>query len=267
MNASHPPFDDRFDRLVDGELSPAEYRQLLASLDDMPDGWRQCALAFLEAQALSGALPAVVPPAAAKALPAVANTPPFETPEPKAAVEQTLLSAPAQPGHSRPADMPRWSQAVYFATIAASLALAFYLGSWTKPSDGPVDGIATRSSAIANRGSGDAPSSAGSTSIAQAPASLNSDTPRSSPLGNVRLVMNGAEEQGVDVPVYGEGQLDAWRTTNKPVLPDQVIEQLQAAGHKVSHQEQWIRVQLDGGREVLVPVDDYRIQPRLGPAY
>ena len=43
--------DARFDRLVDGELSPEEYRRMLASLDDEPGGWRRCAMAFLEAQA------------------------------------------------------------------------------------------------------------------------------------------------------------------------------------------------------------------------
>src|SRR5262245_4087716 len=41
-----------FDRLVDGELSPAEYRDLLAGLDAAPEGWKRLALAFLEAQAL-----------------------------------------------------------------------------------------------------------------------------------------------------------------------------------------------------------------------
>ena len=40
-----------FDRLVDGELTADERRALLASLDSRPDGWRRCALAFLEAQA------------------------------------------------------------------------------------------------------------------------------------------------------------------------------------------------------------------------
>ncbi len=39
-----------FDRLADGELTPEERRELLASLDGRPDGWRQCALALLEAQ-------------------------------------------------------------------------------------------------------------------------------------------------------------------------------------------------------------------------
>ncbi len=44
------------DRLVDGELGDAERRRLLVQLDDEPDGWRHCALAFLEAQEMRLAL-------------------------------------------------------------------------------------------------------------------------------------------------------------------------------------------------------------------
>lgn len=39
------------DRLVDGELSPLDRQNLLKRLDNEPDGWRRCALAFLEDQA------------------------------------------------------------------------------------------------------------------------------------------------------------------------------------------------------------------------
>ncbi len=38
------------DLLVDGELSESERRELLLRLDHIPDGWRQCAIAFLESQ-------------------------------------------------------------------------------------------------------------------------------------------------------------------------------------------------------------------------
>jgi hypothetical protein len=49
--------DDRqIDRLVDGELPEAERRALLSRLGAEPDGWRQCALAFLEAQTWREAL-------------------------------------------------------------------------------------------------------------------------------------------------------------------------------------------------------------------
>jgi hypothetical protein len=44
------------DQLVDGELPEVERRKLLLRLDTEPDGWRRCALAFLEAQSWREAL-------------------------------------------------------------------------------------------------------------------------------------------------------------------------------------------------------------------
>jgi hypothetical protein len=43
--------DAFLDRLADGELSPAELRAAVQVLERVPDGWKRCALAFLEAQA------------------------------------------------------------------------------------------------------------------------------------------------------------------------------------------------------------------------
>ena len=43
--------NELLDRLVDGELSEAAYRQTLDRLDETPDGWRRCAMSFLEQQA------------------------------------------------------------------------------------------------------------------------------------------------------------------------------------------------------------------------
>ena len=48
-------FQRRLDRLVDRELDDIERRALLESLDQRTDGWRDCALAFLEAQSWSEA--------------------------------------------------------------------------------------------------------------------------------------------------------------------------------------------------------------------
>jgi hypothetical protein len=51
MNDRVPNDEDLLiDRLVDGELAGDERRELLAALDAQSDGWRKCALAFVEAQ-------------------------------------------------------------------------------------------------------------------------------------------------------------------------------------------------------------------------
>jgi hypothetical protein len=63
MNERNDITDDAMiDRLVDGELSGDERRELLASFDVQPDGWRRCALAFLEAQTWRSQMRQIVAP-------------------------------------------------------------------------------------------------------------------------------------------------------------------------------------------------------------
>jgi hypothetical protein len=98
--------DVLFDRLVDGELSTDERGRLLASLDDRADGWRRCALAFLEAQSWGGALKAY------------------------AATPDAPLAQPSPPPVSivpLERQSPRNSAAAWLV-IAASLLVAFGLG-------------------------------------------------------------------------------------------------------------------------------------------
>lgn len=42
--------DEMLDRLIDGELSPDDRRRVLIALETSVDGWRRCALGFVEAQ-------------------------------------------------------------------------------------------------------------------------------------------------------------------------------------------------------------------------
>jgi hypothetical protein len=60
MNPLEPTFHSTdlaaLDRLVAGDLPELERRELLLKLDAEPDGWRRCALAFLEDQAWRSAL-------------------------------------------------------------------------------------------------------------------------------------------------------------------------------------------------------------------
>src|SRR5436190_5285198 len=97
--------DVLFDRLVDGELNAAERRKLLASLDKQSEGWRRCALAFLEAQSWRQELGQV-----ARNL------------QPATKVPSLRLSKAPKTDKSRWADGARW------LALAAGLLLAFGIG-------------------------------------------------------------------------------------------------------------------------------------------
>ena len=250
MNTSSHNLEAQLDRLVDGELPPAEYRSLLASLEDQPDGWRRCATAFLEAQAFGRDLSAIRQSAATVSIAAV----------PAATIEQVHLPA----GRSDDWSHRTW-QGLYFATIAASLALAFYVGSWTSGMNNPSGPLIADHQTTPQVERPDIPSPA---SVAQRETEPSPAPRTDAPLGNVRLVMDGGEtSQGVDVPVYSPQQVERWRSVNKPVLPPAVIEQLRQAGHKVSHRQQYLLLDTADGRQVIVPVDDYQIQPPRRGAY
>jgi hypothetical protein len=97
-----PSEEDLVDRLVDGELGEVERRELLLRFENEADGWRRCALAFLEAQNWRQAFaPLVAPPP---------PRPSFVT------------------GHtgSKPA---AWRSAGRLTALAAGLILAFALGA------------------------------------------------------------------------------------------------------------------------------------------
>jgi hypothetical protein len=98
-----PIEDRRLERLVDGELPDAERRQLLLLLDTEPDGWRRCALAFLENQTWRATFRPLATPASTAVAPALA--PP--------ALHRT-------PAHRR--------LVTRLAALAAGLAAAFALG-------------------------------------------------------------------------------------------------------------------------------------------
>src|SRR6476469_1975000 len=94
-----------FDRLVDGELTPSERRQVLETLDKRPEGWRRCALAFLEAQSWREELGQVARGSLA------------ETKELKSPASSVARGA-----------KPNWMAGAKWFAIAAGLLIAFELG-------------------------------------------------------------------------------------------------------------------------------------------
>lgn len=118
------PFDfDKqrlLDLLVDGELSDSQRRELLAWCEREPDGWRRCALAFLDAQSWSSVLGQMTHGGLAAGDRPLSDDPLWAAPSADAVVvERPKAAVP-----------PSWL--VSALALAASVLVAFSLGLWAR---------------------------------------------------------------------------------------------------------------------------------------
>lgn len=221
-----------FDRLVDGELSAAEYRALLAALDQEPDGWQRCAMAFLEAQAwrceISG----------------IRRGQDHATPADRAV---------AATNHGA----RRW---LPLLAVAASFIVAFLGGLYVQQR---IDALERRGGQLA-QGSNPVHKQPAHEALRPEDEFLaEGQEPQS--LGNIRLVVDGGpgnEAQPIDVPVYDLRQVGPqWLTQDRSILPPEVIEALHRRGRKVESQIQFLPLPLDEGRQIVLPVEQIQITP------
>jgi len=224
--------DARFDRLVDGELPADEYKSLVAGLDDEPGGWRRCALAFLEAQALGGELVAI------RHRGQMAEQP----------------AAPVMLASRTGVDPARWK---LLLAMSASFLVAFILGVTLPALWQPATRPGGTAVAI-----GSLPTQPGT--------STPDGFPRN--IGNARLVFDGpsgTQSPGGEVQIYEvpDDASSSWLTQPEPALSLELINELKRRGHRVERQEQYVPVSLEDGREGMIPVESYQITPVSRRAY
>jgi hypothetical protein len=233
------PDPTRFDRLVDGELSRDEYRALLAALDDEPGGWRRCALAFLEAQALASDLTEIRGSQCLGAAPLTVGPAPGARPA---------------AGAARPAG---WhGRAFSLLAIAASFLVVFCLGLAAPR----IFRLAQQELAATGNDFTRGPL-VRDVAPAQPPTGAD-ELPRE--VGNVRLVVDSADgdREAGQVPVYEVGDgLEQLLAADRPVLAPELIELLRQRGYDVQRQQQFFPAPLDDGRQIIVPVEGYQITP------
>lgn len=235
-NARHVE-DTLWDRLVDGELTPEEYRALVASLDDSPDGWRRCAIAFLEAQALGRELQAL-------------------------ALEAQSCGRRA----GGPARRWRVSDWAWLALAsAASFLLAFGIAWNVRPGGdvirGPERLVAERLVPPAGgpRASSDGQAGGSGQDVREPPSA--------SPLGTVPLLIarhDGRTEE-LQLPVYEmTDDVARWFLETATPVPPEVQRALRSLGYEVRRDRRWAPVPARGDRRVLVPIEQVEIRPVSG---
>jgi hypothetical protein len=221
--------DARFDRLVDGELSPDEYRNLLASLDDEPGGWRRCALAFLEAQAMRRELAAV------------------RSGDPKPPM-------PARKPRREQSEVAKFDWRLPLG-MAASFVAALTLGMILPDLWRTVDSSPPPSTNIAQHEPGGAVASP--------------DLPRPIGNAQLVVDgPGGTATSAGQVPIYDvPGGMDSYFSAAGSTVPVQWINELKRRGHQVEHGEQYVPVDLEDGRRAVIPVESLKITPVSRRAY
>ena len=233
MNDSSDSIDDlTLDRLVDGELSPEEYREVLSQLEQMPNGWRRCAHAFLESQALGQSLPLVMQ-----------TTPSCPQTESAPTVEKSSNNGTAS-----------FRRMETLAAMAAAVMVAFGLGWYGSGIDSTsVDGLAPR---IA-------------TDVVDPV--TPPDSPRHTVAKPQFVYVNqwdGQHGGGMPIAIDPDKPYDpeAKWDTSWGMSPEQ-LEKLKNTGQPYQTQNSLIPVSLDNGERVVVPVQDVIVYPKPDMPY
>jgi len=228
--------DGTLDLLVDGELSEAERRELLASLDHMPDGWRRCALAFLEAQRWRKELSAVARQSA----------------------------APAGEGRpARPVAVRRGFPGGVWGTLLA-MAGSFVLalaGGWVASGLLRTPGMPSGGPALEEV--------AAVPATPQGPAPPTAEPPSSWQLVSVPVEGGPAgAPKTVQLPAMERQSLDPhWLERSPPPIPPDILDFLRRSGHEVRQSRQLVPFPLKDGRQMVFPVDQVDVHYVGNPAY
>jgi hypothetical protein len=233
------------DRLVDGELTDEQEREILLQLERDPSGWRRCALAFLEARCWQREMGRVRQRVGADCL--------------GARLTRLDQDAPI----AKPPRTNRWGWSVWALTVAATFLMAFSVGrflpsAWNRERAPemlaqPSSSNQLQETLVARPSLPDTESVPSQQFAAQ-----------SEPLGNLTFVDDSGRE--FEVPVYNwdKGTADQLMYRSSP-LPPELLRGLQR--HQVRQYQRYVPVQLGDGRQVVVPVQELDIVRVRSAAY
>lgn len=259
-----PLFDDvLLDRLVDGELSNPERTALLRALDQSPDGWRRCAIAFLESQELRTAL----------------------RDTPRRPVDDRAGETP-RPA-ALPAKSPRRSTAAWLLALSLAVALSAWTGWHLGQSAGSANALAS-AAASGEDSTGNAlappghvsppPEPTGGQRVAQgdstptvdddAPAAArpaaapHADQPNPQIAGVMQVdLTQGDQVERRTLPVLEGPGIDlAYAAAQPSPVSPADVRRLERLGQKVVVQRNLLTFPLQNGRAVVVPVDDVQVR-------
>jgi hypothetical protein len=251
---SMEPLAELIDRMVDGGLTPAQLRRAVRELDSTPDGWRQCALSFIEAQTWG------------EAFRNLNGTILESTPTP----ESSDCSTPAMTSILRPIPTSgvisrRWIGDALAAGIAI---IAFSLGWLVHGVRNPVqsDRPAILAEVTTKADRAPEPEVAGETPTPTDPreSALISALPRDripTVQEVARLRIGAGDPYSSEVPILAGSGLDPrWILQQPPPISDHQRAIWQRQGYQLDQRRRVVSVPLGDGRRAAVPIDQVQVR-------
>lgn len=257
-------FERQIDRLVDGELTADERRQVLAECEERDGAWRRCALAFLEAQAWRSELTALAAPpvsVAAQANPPIVGT--TSANQPGANVKRRRWVRLRSPSEDR------WSTALGAPWALAACALvAFALGWLARPQS--HDDWTENLEPVASSPLAEHVADLSNENLGGGPDEVSSDFAMEEP-ETVTLVMDcgpNGEQRQIELPVMPAGEEDlASLERGEPVVTAELQAALLRMGYRVQERRQLMPFVLNDGRRVVAPLDEIEFVPVKAPEF
>lgn len=242
------------ERLVDGELSDEEREDLLYRLDEKIDGWRFCALSFLEAQSFRSALKNMT------------NT-----------NEKTPIAArlPRQKDsgiHVRKFSTKAWHNSALSAAagfLIAAVGFGIFANFGSSPSAPvPVNDLAQTSEPTRSNLEGLQPVASQESRVASSPRNVPVDVnpdhrllagsvvPKTVVLNNPSQGLSNITTTCEEVDDYNP---QTFQVANS-VIPQEVVNHMYNVGGSVDAHRDEYRFPLDNGRVLILPVDTYNVK-------
>jgi len=242
-----PTADDALlDMLVDGELSEPQRRELLGRLEETPDGWRRCALAFLESQSWRQGLGELRRGSESK---------------PRLAAGVAGAAFRAKFG----------SLALVAASFVAALVLGMLLRGSLDPGARPTPDPGQIAESETAAPAAQQPAAPLAIEAENVPMAAPAEEPwQEDPSRYVSLPVSGPDgrSESIRLPVvFREGLDESWLESLPSAVPPEVVEAFRSAGHDVRQQRQLLPLWMRDGRRLVLPYDQVEIHYVGGPAY
>ncbi len=269
-------FTQQLDRLVDGELRPEEYRQLLKQCEAEPERWRACALAFVEHQAWREALGEL---GTADAERERIKSPDFSKSQAFESANESDFENDRQ-ADSKPSADASWRTftSQQWVSLAASLILVFAFGMLAQrartPQPPSAEFLAGHQSS-ANVGDAASPRLAEKRKLEREDAGGEEDVqgensplfaenarPAAKPLGSVTFVVsgNGQPPQRIETPVYEHNDYHAqWLVSEQRYK--KLAQEARRDGRRLRYRRDLLPVALENGGRLIFPIEQIEVSP------